>query len=41
MRSFEKLCFEVGVDDLTQEDVNVSSDIYAERAHLPGDLDDV
>ena len=31
MRSFEKLCFEIGVDDLTQEDINVASDIYAER----------
>ncbi|MCL1863582.1 MAG: type II toxin-antitoxin system VapC family toxin [Defluviitaleaceae bacterium] len=31
MRSFEKLCFDIGVDDLTQEDINVASDIYAER----------
>jgi len=31
MRSFEKLCIALGVDDLTQDDMNSAADIYAER----------
>lgn len=31
MRSFERLCLALGVDDLTQTDMNTAADIYAER----------
>jgi len=29
--AFERLCVELGVDDLTQDDMNIAADIYAER----------
>ena len=33
MLSFEKLCLTLGVDDLTQDDINTAASLYAERKH--------
>jgi len=40
MRSFEKLCLELGVPELTQEDMNTAADIYAERKRLGSPIED-
>lgn len=42
LSSFEDLCAELGIDDLTVADMNAAADIYADRkrlGRLPGDTD--
>ncbi|MCL2204864.1 MAG: type II toxin-antitoxin system VapC family toxin [Defluviitaleaceae bacterium] len=40
MGSFEKLCTVLGMDDLTQADMNTAADIYAERKRRGAPIDD-
>ena len=40
LRSFEGICIALGIADLTPEDMDVASDIYAKRKSLGKTIDD-
>jgi predicted nucleic acid-binding protein len=40
MRSFENICYALGVDELTVADMNVAADIYADRKRKGRPIED-
>jgi len=40
MYSFERLCFELGIDALTQDDINIAADIYTVRKRSGAPMED-